>query len=81
MTGHAEQCVHRYLELAKTDRKSFKKDVTPCVGDHQFAAKDLECNGILGLVASKVVLKVFYLTRMGRPDLLWTVNDPARNNT
>ena len=31
MTGHAEQCVQRYLELAKLDRKTLKKVATPCM--------------------------------------------------
>ena len=52
MTGHAEQCVHRHLELAKIDRKTLKKVATPGMDDHQFAPEDFESKGNLSPVAS-----------------------------
>ena len=81
MTGHAEQCVQRYLELAKLDRKTLKKVATPCMDDHQFAPEDFENKGSLSPVASQILFEILYLARMGRPDLLWSVNDLARHVT
>ena len=81
MRGHAEQCILRYLELAKVERKTLKHVTTPCMDDHQFAPEDFVTTGKLATIASKSVLKVLYLARVGRPDLLWTVNDLARNVT
>ena len=57
------------------------KRVAPCMDDHQFAPEDFVTTGKLATIASKSVLKVLYLARVGRPDLLWTVNDLARNVT
>ncbi len=34
-TGHAQQCVKKYLEHAKKDEKSLTKVSTPCIDDHE----------------------------------------------
>ena len=34
MTGHAEQCVDRYLELSGSPESSLKKVATPSIDDH-----------------------------------------------
>ena len=81
MRGHAEQCIQRYLELAKVDQKTLKQVTTPCMDDDQFNLEDFITTCQLAPIASKSVLKVVYLARVGRPDLLWTVNDLARNVT
>ena len=47
--------------------------------DHQF--EEEEGNGSLGelsTVCSQIVLKCRYLARIGRPDILWFVNELAR---
>ena len=74
MSGHAEQCVERYLELANKDISSLKQVATPCIDDHQISAEHAEIKGVLAPVASRVVLKALYLAKLGRPDILWTVN-------
>jgi len=81
MTGHARQCVEKYLELAKTTKESIKTVATPCIDDHQLAPEDFEQKGSLEPVCARIVLKVLFLARMGRPDLLWTVNVLAREVT
>ena len=81
MCGHAEQCVEKYLELAKTNISALKPVSTPCLDDHQIAPEDFEAKGVLSDVASKIVLKCLYLARIGRPDILWTVNSLAREVT
>jgi hypothetical protein len=69
MRGHAEQCVQRYLEFAKVDRKTVKQVTTPCMDDHHFTPEDFITTGQLAPIASKSVFKVLYLARVGRPDL------------
>ena len=50
---------------------------SPCLDDHQFEQKELESVGE-SEVCSQIVLKYLYLTRIGRPDILWSVNRLAR---
>ena len=81
MQGHAEQCVQRYLDLARVPEATLKKVPTPCIDDHQIEPKDFETKGQLHENAAKVVLNILYLARMNRPDLLWAVNSLAREVT
>ena len=81
MAGHAEQCVERYCELAHKSVKELKDVATPCIDDHQLTEEDTDTVGTLDKVASRIVLKVLYLARMGRPDVLWSVNTLARKVT
>ena len=81
MSGHVKQCVERHLELAKCSLKSLKKVTTPCMDDHAFGEGDFTSRGELSEVASRIVLKALYVARLGRPDILWTVNYLARHVT
>jgi len=81
MEGHAKQCVQRYLEFSNKDVSSLKPVATPCTDDHQFAPEDFTTKGELAPVASRIVLKAFYLARMNRLDILWTINNLARKVT
>ena len=81
MQGHAEQCVFKYLELANKTISSLKQAATPCIDDHQIAPENFEAKGELAAVAARIVLKVLYLARIARPDLLWAVNILAREVT
>ena len=40
MTGHAKQCVEKYLELAKQDKSTLKVVATPCLDKRQIAPED-----------------------------------------
>ena len=81
MAGHAAQCVERYCELADKSVKDLKDVATPCIDDHQLSQEDMDTKGTLEKVAARIVLKVLYLARMGRPDVLWSVNTLARKVT
>ena len=81
MCGHAEQCVERYCELANQKMTNIKEVATPCIDDHQLPPEDLVNKGTLDKVAARIVLKALYLARLGRPDILWTVNHLARKVT
>ena len=46
--------------------------------DHQFKEEENESGGELSTVCSQTVLKCLYLARIGRPDILRSVNKLAR---
>ena len=54
---------------------------SPCLNDHNFTKEELKSVGELSKVCSQVVLKCFFLARIGRPDILWSVNKLARSAT
>ena len=81
MIGHAEQCVQRWCELAKKETKDLPCVGTPCIDDHDLRPEDLVTKGSLADVCSRIVLKCLYLARIGRPDLLYSVNILARSVT
>ena len=81
MTGHADQCVDRYPELANKDESSLKNILTPSIDEHQIPPDEFEGKGILDAVAARIVLKLLYLARVGRMHILWSVNTLAREVT
>ena len=81
MKDHAKQCVERYVELAKQSLSSLQPRSTPCIDDHQLLPTDFTIKGTLEKVCSRIVLKILYTSRMGRPDTLWSVNTLARKVT
>ena len=81
MTGHARQCVEKYLELANKKEQDLKQVPTPCLDDHQMKPEDFEVKGELTAIADRIVLKALYLARVNRSDILWTVNVLAREVT
>ena len=81
MEGHAKKCVERYCELANRTTQQLYKVSTPCIDDHYFKEKELKSVGELSKVCSQIDLKCLYLARLGRPDILWSVNKLARSIT
>ena len=81
MEGHAKKCVERYCELANKTTQQLYKVSTPCIDDHHFKEEELKSVGELSKVSSQIVLKCLYLARIGRPDILWSVNKLARSIT
>ena len=63
--GHAKKCVEN-------------KVATTCMDDHQFREEENGSVGELSTVCSHIVLKCFFLARIGGPDILWSVNKLAR---
>ena len=78
MDGFAMQCVERYLELSGEDLSQLKPAPTPTLDDHQFPAQEHEPKGALSLVCAKIVMKVLFMARCYRYDLLYAVNHLAR---
>ena len=78
MEGHARKCGERHCELANRRVEQLHKVSSPCLIDHQFKQEELESVGELSQVCSQIVLKCLYMARIGRPDVLWSVNKLAR---
>ena len=66
--------------LNKTTQQLYKVS-TPCIDDHHFKEEEMKSVGELSQVCSQIVLKCLYLARIGRPDILWSVNKLARSIT
>ena len=79
MEGHAKKCVERYCEVTHKTTQQLYKVSTPCIDDHHFKKEELKSVGELSKVCSQIVLKCLYLARIGRPDILWSVNKLARS--
>ena len=78
--GHAQKCVERYCELANKKVKQLYKVSSLCLDDH-VRQEEIESVGELSEVCSQIVLKCLHLARIGRPDMLWSVNKLARSVT
>ena len=76
-----KKCVERYCELANKKVEQLYKVSSPCLDHHQFKQEELESVGELSEVCSQIVLKCLHLARIGRPDILWSVNKLARSVT
>ena len=75
------KCVERYCELANKTTQQLYKVSTPCIDDHRFKEEETKSVGELSNTCSQIVLKCLYLARIGRPDMLWSVNKLARSIT
>ena len=73
--------MERYCELANKTTQQLYKVSTPCIDDHHFKEEEMKSVGELSHVCSHMVLKCLYLARIGRPDILWSVDKLARSIT
>ena len=81
MVAHEKKCVERYCELANETTQQLCKVSTPCIDDHHFKEEEVKSFGELSQVCPQIVLKCFFLARIGRLDILWSVNKLARSIT
>ena len=72
------KCVKRYCEPANRKVEQLYKVSSRCLDDQQFEQEELESVRELPYVCSQIVLKCMYLPRIGRLDILWSVNKLAR---
>ena len=61
-----------------TKRRSSSTISSLCLDTYLFKKEELKSVGGLSQVCSQIVLKCLYLARIGRPDILWSVNKLAR---
>ena len=74
--------VWRYCELANKTTQQLYKVSTPCIDDHHhFKEEETKSVGELSNTCSQTVLKCSYFARIGRLDILWSVNKLARSIT
>ena len=73
--------MERYCELANKMTQQLYKKSTPCIDDHHFKEEEMKSVGESSQVCSQIVVKCLYLARIGRPDILWSVNKLARSIT
>ena len=78
MEGHAKKMCGKYCEFANKTSQQLYKVATPCMDDHQFKEEEIGSVGEFSTVCSQIVLKCVYLARIGRLDILWSVNKLAR---
>ena len=78
---HAKKCEERNCELANKTTQQLCKVFTPCTDDLHLKEEEMQSVGELSHVCSQIVLKCLHLTRIGRPDILWSVNKLARSIT
>ena len=71
----------RYCELANKTTQQLYKVSTPCIDDLHFKEEEMKSVGELSQVCTQIVLNCLYLARIGRPDILWSVNKLARSIT
>ena len=81
MEENAKKCVERYCELANKKTEHLYKVSTPCLDGQHFNKEELESMGELSKECSQIDLKCLYLARIGRPDILWSVNKLVRSVT
>ena len=81
MEGHSRRSMERYCDLANKKTEQLYKVSHLWSDDHQIKKEELENKGELSNFCSHNVLKCLYLARIGRPDILWSVNKLARSVT
>ena len=62
----------------QTKRQQLYEVSSPCLDVHHLQKEELESVGELSQVCSQFVLKWLCQARIGRPDILWSVNKLAR---
>ena len=70
-----------FCELANKTTQQLYKVSTPCIDDHHFKEEEMKSVGELSKVSSQIDLTCLCLARIGRPDILWSVNKLARSIT
>ena len=78
LEGNTKNCVGRYCELANKTPEQFFKVATQCMDDQHFREEEMKSVGEFSTVCSQIVLKCQELARIGRLDILWSVNKLAR---
>ena len=67
-------CVEDTMSGPKKSISDLQKMKTPCTDDHQLNPEEFQIRGDLAPVCAQIVRKCLYLARIGRPDVLLSVN-------
>ena len=76
MEGHAKKCVERYCELAKRNNSTvYTKSQRHALMTHHFKEEEMGTSWIIvNSLLTNCFWNVYILARIGRPDILWSVN-------
>ena len=72
-----KKCVERYCDLANKTTEHLYKIAIPGLDDHQVKKKE----ELASVGELSDVLKCLYLARIGRRDILWSLNKLVRSVT
>ena len=70
--------MERYCELSNKKTQQMCGVATPRTNDHQLKEEKMGSVGELSKVCAQIILKCLYLARIGRSDILWSVNKFSR---
>ncbi len=74
-----QQCVDKHRDLAGPHAAKLSKVTTPfCTEAQVEALREVPGEGVLAPIAARVLMKVLYVARLCRPDLLYVVTMLAR---
>ena len=73
--------VWRYCDLANKTTQQLNKVSVPCIDDLHLKKKEIKFVGELSQVCSRIVLKYWNLVRIGRSDILWSMEKLTRSIT
>ena len=82
--SHGKSCQEMcgtILWVGKQDDSTTIHSINFMPDAHHFKEEELNSVGNLSKICSQIVLKCLYLARIGRPDILWSVNKLARSIT
>ena len=69
MRPYAETVVDTYCELTGYDKKKFRAVATPHIVESGLSDEDLSSEGVLSKNASRILMRLLWLSRLARPDL------------
>ena len=81
MRSYADSIVETYCELTGFERKRFRSVPTPHIPESSITEEDLSQTGELGKDASRILMRLLWLSRLTRPDLSFIVTRLASRVT
>ena len=81
MRSYADSIVDTYCELTGFDKSRFRSVPTPHIPGASASEEDLSQTGELGKDASRILMRLLWLSRLSRPDLAFIVTRLASRVT
>ena len=73
MRSYAESIVDTYCEITGFDKRRFRSVPTPHIPESSLTEEDLTQSGELDKDASRILMRLLWLSRLTRPDLAFIV--------
>ena len=81
MRSYASQLVDFYCEVAGVTKDKLRNFPSPCYPENQLTDADLDAEGELHHVASRILMRGLWLSRLARPDLSFAITRLASRVT